>query len=198
MIIAWGVVLAALLIAMSPAHAHDVIRGVGGFYGGLLHPVLVPAHALALVTLGLLIGQQTPRRRAGLLATFAASLVLGIGLIVAAFAVFYADYAVLGVAAVAGLAVAIARPLPLVVACPLMAIAGVALELDSVPQEISMLATFLALTGTAVAAFLITLFLADLTVYLRRDWQRIGVRVVGSWIAASAILVLALRLVPPI
>jgi len=27
-----------------------------------------------------------------------------------------------------------------------------------------------------------------------RPWQRIGLRVVGSWIAASAILVLALRL----
>ena len=27
-----------------------------------------------------------------------------------------------------------------------------------------------------------------------RPWQRIGVRIVGSWIAASAILVLALRL----
>ena len=31
------------------------------------------------------------------------------------------------------------------------------------------------------------------TSLLRRDWQRIGARIVGSWIAASAILVLALR-----
>jgi urease accessory protein len=194
MIVTWGAVLVALLIAMNPAYAHDVVGGVGGFYGGLLHPALVPAHALALVALGLLIGQQTPRRRAGLLAAFAAALVLGIGLIVAAFAAFYADYVVLGSAAVAGLAVAIARPLPLVVACPLMAVAGVTLALDSVPQEISMLATFLALTGTAIGAFLATLVLADLTAHLRRDWQRIGVRIAGSWIAASAILVLALRL----
>jgi hypothetical protein len=29
---------------------------------------------------------------------------------------------------------------------------------------------------------------------LTRDWQRIGARIFGSWIAASAILVLALRL----
>jgi hypothetical protein len=28
---------------------------------------------------------------------------------------------------------------------------------------------------------------------LRRHWQRIGIRIAGSWIAASAILVLALR-----
>jgi hypothetical protein len=30
---------------------------------------------------------------------------------------------------------------------------------------------------------------------LTRAWQQIGVRILGSWIAASAILVLALRLV---
>jgi hypothetical protein len=31
--------------------------------------------------------------------------------------------------------------------------------------------------------------------FLARGWRRIGARIVGSWIAASAILVLALRLV---
>jgi hydrogenase/urease accessory protein HupE len=67
MIAPGGAVLAALLLATDPAHAHDVVAGVGGFYGGLLHPLLVPAHVLALTSLGLLIGQQTPRQRAGLL-----------------------------------------------------------------------------------------------------------------------------------
>jgi hypothetical protein len=38
------------------------------------------------------------------------------------------------------------------------------------------------------------MFVSDLTARSRRDWQRIGVRIAGSWIAASAILVLALRL----
>jgi len=33
-----------------------------------------------------------------------------------------------------------------------------------------------------------------LTSYLRRDWQRLAVRIIGSWIAASAMLVLAVRL----
>jgi hypothetical protein len=28
---------------------------------------------------------------------------------------------------------------------------------------------------------------------LRRDWQRIGLRIAGSWISASAVMVLALR-----
>ena len=187
-----GLALAALLIGVGPACAHDVVAGVGGFYGGLIHPLLVPAHGLALAALGLLIGQQTPR--AGLKAVFAAALLLGVIVIVSAFAARDVDYAILGIAAAAGVAVAIARPLSVVVSCPLAAVAGVAIELDSVPQGISMQTTFLALAGTAVGAFLVVMFLADLAVCLQRDWQRIGARVAGSWIAASAILVLALRL----
>jgi urease accessory protein len=189
-----GAVVATFLIGIAPARAHDVIAGVGGFYGGLLHPVLVPAHALALVALGLLIGQQSARPRAGLKAMFTAALVAGVIFIVAAFAAQDVDYVVLGIAAAAGLAVAVARPLPLGVSCPLAAAAGVAIEVDLVPQEISMQTTLLALVGTALGAFLVVVLLADLAAALKRDWQRIGVRIVGSWIAASAILVLALRL----
>ena len=189
-----GAVFAALLIGIGPACAHDVVAGVGGFYGGLIHPLLVPAHGLALVALGLLIGQQPPRRRAGLKAVFAAALLLGVIVIVSAFAARDVDYAILGIAAAAGVAVAIARPLSVAVSCPLAAVAGVAIELDSVPQEISMQTTFLALVGTAVGAFLAVMLLADLAACSHRDWHRSGVRVAGSWIAASAILVLALRL----
>jgi len=185
---------AALLMATTSARAHDVASGVGGFYGGLLHPLLVPAHMLALVGLGLWIGQHASRPRAVLLGLFAASLAAGVIVIVSAFAVTGADDAILVVAAVAGLAAAIARPQWLLVSAPLSAIAGAAIALDSVPQEISMTATFLALAGSAVAAFLIVMMMADLTVYWRRDWQRIAIRIAGSWIAASAILVLALRL----
>jgi urease accessory protein len=194
MIAAGSTALAALLAVATPAHAHDAVRGIGGFQGGLLHPFLVPAHALALVSLGLMMSRAAPRHRAGLLAVFAGSLVVGVILIVAAFAVFYAAYAVLGVAAVAGLLVAVGRPLPALASGPLTAISGLAIELDSVPQEISMLATFLALVGTLIGAVLIVAVVAELAARLRRDWQRIGVRVVGSWIAAVAILVLALRL----
>jgi hypothetical protein len=57
-----------------------------------------------------------------------------------------------------------------------------------------MQATFLALAGTAIGAFLIVMFVAEVVVALRRDWQRVGVRIAGSWLAASAILVLTLRL----
>src|SRR5262245_7344314 len=186
-----AVALATLLLA-APAQAHDVIFGVGGVPGGLLHPLLVPSHALTLMALALLIGQQT-QRRVVLVVLFALGMIAGLIVIVSAFAVDRANDAVLAIAAVTGLAVALVRPLWLAAAV-LAAAAGIAIELDSVPQEISMTTAFLALTATVFSAVLAVLVVSALAASWHRHWQRIGMRVAGSWIAALAILNLALRL----
>jgi urease accessory protein len=183
-----------VLHSATPALAHSPIPGVTGFSGGVLHPLLVPAHLMTLAAFGLLLGQQAPRQRYPLLAIFAASLLSGIGAVAAALAAENPDAVVLVAAAILGLLVAVARPLPLIGVGPIVFALGVALELDSVPQETSMRATLVTLGGTALAAFAIPALLAILTTYLQRDWQRIGARVFGSWVAAGAILVLALRL----
>ena len=185
---------AALLFVTDAAQAHTVIPGVGGFVGGLLHPLLVPAHLLALAALGLLVGQQQKRARRALLALFAAGLLAGLAVVVSAIAVEDADIVILIGAAAAGLLAALARPISIVLTGALAVITGAAMELDSVPDEISMSATVLALTGTLIAAAMALLLVALLAAERRRDWQRIGIRILGSWSAASAILVLALRL----
>ena len=167
---------------------------IAAFQGGLSNPLLVPAHVLALCSLGLLIGQQPTSWRLGLLATFAASLIVGIAVVVAAFVVRDLDLAVLVVAAGAGLAAAAAHRLTIIVAIPLALAAGTAIVLDSVPQDISMLRSFLTLVGTAVACLVVVAIISTLAALARQDWQRIGLRIAGSWIAASAIMVLALRL----
>lgn len=180
-----------MLSTTLPAQAHNVV-GVGGFYGGLLHPLLVPAHVLAIVALGLLASQQVHARR--LVALFGLALMAGIVAIVLAFAADDPDRAVLAVAALAGVAVAITLPLPILATAPLVAVAGIAIILDSVPQEISMLATFLALIATAIVAAILMAAVVAIARRLKHGWPAIAVRVVGSWIAASAILALALRL----
>jgi urease accessory protein len=186
--------LVAAAFSATPAFAHDVVPGVGGFYGGLVHPLLVPAHVLALVGVGLLIGGQPRRIGAGLTAVFAAALIVGVVAIVAAVSPMYQDDVVLLVAAASGILVALARPITALIGFPLVVIAGIALMLDSVPHEISMQTTFLALVGTVIAAFILTSLIVEVARAATRDWQRIGIRILGSWIAASAILVLALRL----
>jgi threonine/homoserine/homoserine lactone efflux protein len=68
------------------------------------------------------------------------------------------------------------------------------MQFDSVPQEISVQPTLLSLAGTAVAAWLTVIFVAAMAAQVRREWVRIAVRILGSWTAASAMLVLALRM----
>ena len=51
----------ALLMPADAALAHPAFEGAVGFYGGLLHPLLVPAHALAVTVTGLLGARQAPR-----------------------------------------------------------------------------------------------------------------------------------------
>jgi len=72
---------------------------------------------------------------------------------------------------------------------------GLAVALDSPPETISLRDANLALLGTAIGAVLVLLAVLQVATRLTRGWQRIGARIVGSWIAATAILVLALRLV---
>ena len=182
-----------LLAGAEPASAHTVIQGLDGFPGGILHPFFVPAHVVSLFAVGLLIGQQRAAHRGWLLLTFAAALVGAIGLVVSAFAFNEADSVLLAAGGLAGLLVALAFPLALLLSGPLVAIAGLALELDSVPETISTDETLRALLGSALGAWLAVTLTVSATVPLRREWQRIGMRVVGSWMAASAILVLTLR-----
>src|SRR5262249_37045967 len=98
------------------------------------------------------------------------------------------------IAALAGLAVVLAWTPPLLLSSALALGAGAAIAINSPPQALTIANAIKEQIATGVAAVamfaLVTLVAANAT----RDGQRIGVRIVGSWIAASAILVLALRL----
>lgn len=186
----------AVLFALSgatAAHAHEFIAGAG-FLNGFLHPLFVPAHTLSVTAFGLMIGQQN--RLCSLSALFLAALLAGIMLIM--FAIFPIDLLpviLLASGATAGLLTAAAYPLPWIVPAAVLTAGALALIIDSVPAVVSKTDTILALGGTAFTATLTVAVLAYTVTKLTRDWQRIGVRIVGSWAAASALLVLALRLV---
>ena len=181
-----------LLAWTQSARAHAPIEGVGGFYGGLLHPVLVPAHALGLLALGLFIARQESRRSPILI--FAAALVAGLGAIALAVGPTPAAEILLANTVVVGALVAIAFAPPRPVGWLAATVTGATLGLDSPPDEISIALGTLALIGTALGACVALALVIGLTARVRRDWQRLGVRILGSWIAASAMLVLAARL----
>jgi hypothetical protein len=97
------------------------------------------------------------------------------------------------VSAIGGALAAAGIVLPPILSAIIAAIAGLALGLDSPPQAISLADATASLIGTWLAACLALATVVTATNYLARGWQRIGLRIVGSWIAASAVLVLALR-----
>jgi urease accessory protein len=186
------VAIAGLIAAGGPA-ADPALRTAGNFFGGLLHPLLVPAHALGILAAGLLIGRHAASQWP-FVAAYIAGLGIGFALMIAAFASQAASEILLAASAASGLLVALARPLPKAVASTLAFAAGIALALDSPPSSISMREANVTISGTFSGASLLLLGVAAIAARLRRDWQRLGARIVGSWIAASAILVLALRL----
>jgi urease accessory protein len=161
------------------------------FVDGFINPLTTPAHMLTLLALGLLLARQ-PQRYAGLL-VFALALVAGFLAIVLAVETTPARTVLLAVAAALGTMVAAAwAPKP--VAWFVAAIAGAALALDSPPQAVTIAEANATLGGTAIGACAMPVVVAALAGHAKADWQRLGLRILGSWIAASAILVLAVQL----
>lgn len=179
----------ALALSGSAALAHDVIAGPG-YLNGLLHPLLVPAHALCLLAFGLMAGQQNHHLILAWL--FLVALLAGIAVVMfGTFPIDMIPVALLACAATAGLLTALGHPLPWGVPTAILAAGAVALIADSVPSIVSQDETIRALRGTAATAIVVMTLIAHAVSKLTRDWQRIGVRIVGSWTAASALLVLA-------
>jgi urease accessory protein len=161
------------------------------FVDGFINPLTTPAHALALLGLALLLARQ-PQRLVMLL-VFALALAAGFLAIVLAVETTPARTVLLGLAVVLGAMVAAAWA-PKLFTWLLAAIAGAALALDSPPQAVRIADAYATLGGTAVGACAMVLVVAVIAGHANADWQRLGLRILGSWIAASAILVLAVQL----
>lgn len=190
--------LSGLGLALLPglAQAHSPIKGLNHFYNGLLHPVLVAAHLLLLLGLGLFLAQQRREASGAEVASTLGGAVAGVA-VAALLAQAWPWTEVAALVAALGIGVLVAaRPsLASALRCALAFAACALAGLDSVPEGLSGLPRALSLAGTAVGLCL----LPALSLYLAewcsaRSWQIIGQRILGSWIAAASALVLALTL----
>jgi hypothetical protein len=177
------------------------VPGLGRFYNGMLHPVLAPAALIALLALGLVIGQR------GLAASRGPVLVLALGLVLGlvagsqwAGAPINTDIALLTLGlACAGCALAAWRmpaALLLALAGALGLAAGWGLADMAVLGDAG--ARWVVIAGTWLGAALLCMSVAALSELARQPWQHIAVRVVASWMAASALLVLGLQWAGPV
>jgi urease accessory protein len=193
MIVRLAIAAALALLPAAPALAHPPPLGIGGFWGGLLHPLFVPAHALAVLALGLLVGQQTAWGRMPVVA-FILGLAVGLGVMTLGVVPRLMNEVVLTCALIAGLSVALARPIFEALGSAFAVVVGFCIALDSPPEAISLTEANLMLAGTGLGGASLLVVVAAVASRLQANWARVATRVLGSWIAASAILVLALRL----
>jgi urease accessory protein len=163
-----------------------ILRGVIDF--------AIPTHLLAAVALGLLAGQSARRF------PFLPLIALAFGLILGSLAIAHglgetpAAMVLLVLAAVGAAFVAAAWSTPAWIATLLAVLAGAMLPLNAPPHAITIANAIAEQIGFAAAALATFSLISIIAIRMTRPWQRIGVRIIGSWIVASAMLVVALKL----
>ena len=164
-----------------------------GIVGGLVHPVSTPAHVVALTGLGLIAGRDFLPAGAAIIGAFALGLAVGLGAIAWGVGETPASDVLLASATLCGLIAASYVTVPVSLAVPIALVSGIALGLDSPPESILLGEAVAMLIGTACGGIGALATIAFAASTMARLWHGILLRVAGSWIAATAILVLALR-----
>ena len=184
------VVALAMILTCGPAEAHLNATGMGPIYDGLLHFLTSPEDLVPALALALLAGLRGAPYGRRALFTLPAAWLLGslLGLTAAA-----ASTGALGASIwfllLGGLVAADAK-LSLAALTALSALLGIVHGyLNGTGMGLSV-QSIVAAVGLASAVFVLVVLIAALVVKLRANWARIAVRVGGSWIAASGLLML--------
>ncbi len=169
------------------------------FLQGFWHFLQAPAHIIVLFGMGLLSGQQGNRGfRFGLL-VFIGSILAGLLLTQILTLAWKHDVVLLSLALVVGGLLAWRLKLPAWSIALLAVVAGILIGIDSAPSVIPGMRdsmTYASLAGTALSTSLAVFLLALPAFLLRLPLNGIILRVLGSWVTASAMMVLVLMFAP--
>jgi hydrogenase/urease accessory protein HupE len=179
-----------LLMFAEPAEAHLNTTGLGPIYDGLMHFLMSPEDFVPVLALALLAGLRGAAYGRRALFVLPVAWLLG---------------------GLAGLSVAAANPHPFIAAGWFLLLGGLLaadakLSLRATTALAALLGLYhgylngtgmglfetaaIALLGLVFAVFVLVALAAAFVVRLRAEWARIAVRVAGSWVAASGLLML--------
>jgi hydrogenase/urease accessory protein HupE len=181
---------AACLSAAAPADAHLVTTGLGPVYDGIAHFAVSPPDVALVVALTLLAGMRGARAGRGLLTALPPAWLAGgaAGLFLPVSTGF--DVPLAACFLITGILVAADRNLAAGSVAALAAFIGAfhgflaGSALSDAPSG------GLELLGGLVALVVVATLVAGAVVSLRVFWARVAVRVLGSWIAATGLLML--------
>lgn len=175
--------------------AHTTIKGVGDVINGILHPFATLSHLLLLFSLGLLYAQRNPFDLKKPLLIFAPTAGLGLCFTVVGWIPGPHQALLLTFALSVSVCVAANVSIPGFLEHSLLAVSAFVTGLDSGVDIEAGVKMFKLLAGNwlgLVILFAYTSYYASLKIETR--WVQIGIRIMGSWIVAISIMVLALKL----
>lgn len=185
-----AIVVIAGVMCPAPAEAHLNSTGIGPLYDGLMHFLMSPEDLVPVLAFALLAGLRGKAYSRRALFVLPATWLVG---------------------GFAGLAAATANPSAVLIAITFVLLGGLVamdakLSLRATTALAGLLGLFhgysngtgmgetgsasVALLGLVFAVFILFALTATLVVKLQAVWARMAVRVVGSWIVASGLLVL--------
>ncbi len=201
--LAWTVVV--LLLSTSPAAAHMALDGVGSLLNGLLHPFLVPAQVMLIAGLALMAGRHGYGAIRPALGSFIPGLLIGLVLSATPGGAQVSDSrgleALILLAGLgSGLMLALGLHPPLAKITGAAAAAGFLIGLDSRVDGVAGWSAAQLYAGMLASGSITTLHLVAVSAEIhtsRPEWMQIALRVVGSWLAAIAVLILSLSVLAP-
>lgn len=191
------VMLLAGLSLPAGAHAHTTVQGVGDLMNGALHPVTTASHVLILLGLGLALGQQRPVPFNLVFRVFAPLSAITLLLTLTDFLPAIPQPALICVALGAATLVALEMHLKPTATSVLLGLAAICIGLDSAAADLPAVTALKTMLGTWLGLQILLLniaYYASIAVANDRKWIHIGLRVIGSWIIAISLLVLAFAL----
>jgi urease accessory protein len=184
--------LGSFLATSAAAHAHLSVEGVGDLGNGALHPLMSPAHVLMFLSLALLVGQQVPFDLKMPLRIFAPVSAVALLFTLTGWVVAVYQPLLVLIALCTAILVALEVKIPNWVGGWLCVAVAVGIGLDSAPGEGSALKT---LAGTWLGLNAVLFYIAMCASNgADKPWARTAIRVIGSWIIAISLMVLAFSL----
>ena len=193
--IVWLLLLGVLFFTPGTAEAHSIGKRVGDFYWGFLHPMTALESVFPILALGLLAGQQGVANARGMLVGFCLGLLGGAVLGMAMPDAVFVSWINVASFVVLGLLLAIAKRWHTIAVILLALTLGVFQGWGNATEMTAETGKTLFVSGLILGGYLFIAILAAFAVGLvkRGGWRAISIRVLGSWIAAIGLMVVALK-----
>jgi hydrogenase/urease accessory protein HupE len=182
--------VAPILAQTREAHAHLVTTGLGPFYDGLTHFFLSSEDAIAVFALALLAGLSAASTSRIVLLTLPVAWFAGgiLGLHASPLPLF--PWLTIATFVALGLLIAVNVRMPTAAVGCMAVVLGLVHGFMNGSTMTAIGAPMTVLAGIVTSLFVVAAIVAAVVASLQAPWTRIGVRALGSWIAAGGLLVL--------